>query len=165
MGVSELALIWKARREATRRTTRKKPAEWAFFPLAHAVRHGEDQVVFDALGDASIKPLPRVRILVAPPASPITRSPRAPHSRNEADFAGANSGKSTTKTLDFRAPIQPVRALSARFLRAMIVEWWFPMHLNKAPARCGGYETERGKWHAIYLRATSLKLYVDPSHT
>ena len=81
MWVSELALIWKARREATRRTTRKKPAKWTFFRPAHAARHGVDQIVFDVLGDASIKKLPRVRILVAPPASLRTSSPGAHASR------------------------------------------------------------------------------------
>jgi hypothetical protein len=38
MLVSEFALILKSVRETIRGTTPKKPAEWAFFPLAHAER-------------------------------------------------------------------------------------------------------------------------------
>jgi len=31
--------------------------------------------------------------------------------------------------------IRSIRALSARFLGAMIVEWWFPMHIDETRTR------------------------------
>ena len=45
---------------------------------------------------------------------------------------GSSARKTTTMRRTIRLQIRSVRALSARFLRAMIVEWLFPMHLDKA---------------------------------
>ena len=51
---------------------------------------------------------------------------------NDADFAGFSSHKTTTMRRTIRLQIRSDRALSARFLRATIVEWLFPMHIDKA---------------------------------
>jgi hypothetical protein len=58
---------------------------------AHVRRHGKEQIVFDARGDASIKQLPRVRILCSPPARRANFSPAHLEARNEPvlrDFPG-----------------------------------------------------------------------------
>jgi hypothetical protein len=102
--------------------------------FARDARHGDHQISFDGPSDASIKQLPRVRILPGPPASPLTRSPGASPTRNEADFPGKLAQKTTTKRLEIRGPFRSISALSAHFLQALIVEWLFPMHIYKAPA-------------------------------
>jgi hypothetical protein len=52
---------------------------------------------------------------------------------NDADFTGVSSHKTTTMRRTIRLQIRSVRALSARFLGAMIVEWLFPMLIDKMP--------------------------------
>jgi len=42
--------------------------------------------------------------------------------------------KTTTMRRTIRLQIRQMRALSGRFLRAMIVEWLFPMHFDKGLA-------------------------------
>jgi len=49
----------------------------------------------------------------------------------KARFPGLSSRKTTTMRRTNRLQNRPTRALSARFLRAPIVEWLFPMHLGK----------------------------------
>ena len=53
----------------------------------------------------------------------------------EALFPGKFTRKTTTMRRTIRLQIRLVRALSGRFLRAMIVEWLFPMHFVKALPR------------------------------
>jgi hypothetical protein len=54
---------------------------------------------------------------------------------NEAQFTGTFAHKSTTMRRTNRHQFRPIRRLSARFLRPLIVEWWFPMHLDETLAR------------------------------
>ena len=53
---------------------------------------------------------------------------------NIAYFTGLSVHKTTTMRRTNRLQIRSVRALSARFLRAMIGEWLFPMHTAKIAA-------------------------------
>ena len=43
---------------------------------------------------------------------------------NDADFTGLSAHNTTTMRRTIRHQIRPARALSGRFLRAMIVEWF-----------------------------------------
>ena len=52
----------------------------------------------------------------------------------DAHFTGFSVRKTTTMRRTIRLQIRPMRALSGRFLRAMIVEWLFPMNFDKAPS-------------------------------
>ncbi len=49
----------------------------------------------------------------------------------EAHFAGSFVEKTTTMRRTNRHLFRPVRALSARFLRPMIRQWLFPMHIEE----------------------------------
>jgi len=53
---------------------------------------------------------------------------------NEASFTGLSAHKTTTMSRTIGLQIRPAWALSPRFLRAMIVEWLFPMQFDKTPA-------------------------------
>src|SRR6266550_9422007 len=66
---------WKTPPKDNADATRKRPIEWAFSPLVMLLDTGSVESSFDALGDARIKPLPRVRILSGPPANPLACSP------------------------------------------------------------------------------------------
>ena len=54
---------------------------------------------------------------------------------NEAHFTASFGQKTTTMRRTNRHLFRSIRRLSARILRAMIVEWWFPMHLDKTLTR------------------------------
>jgi hypothetical protein len=54
---------------------------------------------------------------------------------NKARFPGVLAPKITTMRRTIRLSIRPIRGLSTLFLRAMIVEWLFPMHIDEMPAR------------------------------
>ena len=52
---------------------------------------------------------------------------------NDAHFTGSFTRRTTIMRRTNRLSIRP-RGISARFLRATIVEWLFPMHIDKSPA-------------------------------
>jgi hypothetical protein len=52
-----------------------------------------------------------------------------------AHFTGVSAWKTTTMRRTNRLQIRSIRALSAPFLQALIVEWLFPMHIDKVLAR------------------------------
>jgi hypothetical protein len=54
---------------------------------------------------------------------------------NEAQCTAVFAPKTTTMRRTNRHLFRPIWRLSARILRAKIVEWWFPMHLDKTVAR------------------------------
>lgn len=60
---------------------------------------------------------------------------------NEARFPGTFVQKTTTMRRTNRLQNRQVWAFSSRFLRAMIGEWLFPMHIAEMPARL--HQTER----------------------
>jgi hypothetical protein len=123
MPVPELTLIWKTPPKDNRDATRKKPIEWAFSPSVMLLDTGSVESSFDALSDASIKPLPRVRILVGPPTSlhvgvvSVCVAREAPQ-----------RGLSFVKRPPENGPAIPGQAKSVDFLWAMMVEWSFGMH-------------------------------------
>ena len=53
---------------------------------------------------------------------------------DEAHFAGSFAQKTTTMRRTNRLKFRSIQARAACFLQAMIVEWWFPMHLDKTVA-------------------------------
>ena len=54
---------------------------------------------------------------------------------SEAHFTGAFARKSTTMRRTKRLSDRPFEGLPGPFLRAMIVEWLFPMHFDRTMAR------------------------------
>jgi hypothetical protein len=52
----------------------------------------------------------------------------------ESHFPGPFARKTSPKRPQFRGSFRPIRRLSRRFLRAMIVAWLFPMHVDKMPS-------------------------------
>jgi len=54
---------------------------------------------------------------------------------DKAQFAGVFVPKTTTMRRTNRDLFRPIRRLSVPILRAMIVEWWFPMHVDEMLAR------------------------------
>jgi len=166
MWSDEHALIRKAPRKKTRGTTRKRPAEWVFSPLAHVGRHGEDQIVVDARGDASIKQLLWVRILVGPSASSANFFSKRRCVASEARFTGFIAPKRTTMWRTNGLSIRQIAGLSARFLQAMIVEWLFPMQIRKTPARLNGTRCSESRgWKPMPREAEDfLRCNVDRHH-
>ena len=79
--------------------------------------------------------------------------------------------KTTTMRRTNRLQIRPIRALSGRFLQALIVEWLFPMHLGKHRPVCNERRCFNGRcqiapctaWRMTLRRNIALHRRAPPS--